>query len=63
MLMGAASLDRKVAVMSPDLVGSPTLLELLVREGVEILCLKPEEMQTVKHIVASIEKRMLLERR
>jgi phosphoenolpyruvate synthase/pyruvate phosphate dikinase len=61
-LMNASTLERKVVVLSPDLVASPSLLEFLVREGAEILCVGPEELHTVKHIVASIEKRMLLER-
>jgi phosphoenolpyruvate synthase/pyruvate phosphate dikinase len=62
MLMSASTLERKVVALSPDLVGSPSLLEFLVKEGIEILCVKPEELHTVRHIVASIEKRILLER-
>ncbi|KYK29645.1 MAG: hypothetical protein AYK23_01560 [Candidatus Proteinoplasmatales archaeon SG8-5] len=62
MFMGASALDKNLAVLSPDLVGAPSLLEFLVREGAEILCVRAEEFSTVKHIVASIEKRLLLER-
>lgn len=62
MFMGASALDKKLAVFSPDLVSAPSLLEFLVREGVKIICVRGEEFGTVKHIVASIEKRLLLER-
>lgn len=51
----------KAAVMSADLVSTPGLLEFLVRNGADVLCVRPEEVRTVKHIVASVEKRMLLE--
>jgi len=50
-----------IAVLSQDLVAMPSLLEFLVRNGTEILCVQPRDIQTVRHIVASVEKRMLLE--
>lgn len=59
--MSASALDRKLAVLTPELVSAPSLLEFLVREGAEVLCVSAEEFHTVKHIVASIEKRLLLE--
>ncbi len=59
----ARELDKRLAVLSPDLVGSPSLLEFLIRKGVEIICVEPQDLPTIRHIVASIEKRMLLERR
>ena len=48
-------------VISPDLVSTPGLLELLVRQGTEILCVGAEDLGTVGRIVASVEKRMLIE--
>ncbi|MDO9536907.1 MAG: hypothetical protein Q7J68_01140 [Thermoplasmata archaeon] len=51
----------QIAILSEDIVSTPSLLEFLVRGGTEIICVRPAELGTVKHIVASVEKRMLLE--
>jgi hypothetical protein len=51
----------RMAAMSADLVSTPGLLEFLVRNRADILCVHPREVATVKHIVASVEKRILLE--
>jgi hypothetical protein len=61
-LKNALEFKKQVAVLSPKLVSAPSLLEYLVREQASILCVEPDELQTVRHIVASIEKRMLIER-
>jgi len=53
--------DSEIAVISEDLVAMPSLLEFLIRKGTQILCVEPQDIQTVRHIVASVEKRMLLE--
>jgi hypothetical protein len=50
-----------IAIISEDMVSTPGLLEFLIRSGTDILCLRPSELQTVRHIVASVEKRMLME--
>ncbi len=57
-----ASRKIPLAVMSDDMVSMPTFLEFLVRKRADILCLKPQELATVRHIVASVEKRILIER-
>jgi len=51
-----------VAVLARDMVSMPTFLEFLVRNRADIICIRPEELKTVRHIVASVEKRMVLER-
>ena len=50
-----------IAVLSEDLIAMPSLLEFLIRNGTQILCVEPQDIQTIRHIVASVEKRMLLE--
>ena len=49
------------AILSEDMVAMPSMLEFLVRRGADIICVRPSEIHTVKHIIASVEKRMLLE--
>jgi hypothetical protein len=49
------------AILSEDMVAMPSMLEFLVRRGADIICVRPPEIHTVKHIIASVEKRMLLE--
>jgi hypothetical protein len=61
-MKSANTLQKGVAVFSVELLGSPSMLEHLVRQGVEILAIGQEEYITVRHIVASVEKRMLLDR-
>ena len=56
-----SGMDSSIAVLSKDLIAMPSLLEFLVRNGTEILCVVPRDLQTIQHIVASVEKRMLLE--
>jgi len=56
-----ASKSNPLAIISEDMVSTPGLLEFLIRSGTDMLCLRPSELQTVRHIVASVEKRMLLE--
>ena len=56
-----ASRAKPIAVISEDLVSTPGLLEFLVRNGTDILCPGLSEMNTVRHIAASVEKRMLIE--
>jgi len=51
----------RIAVMSKELVSMPGLLEFLVREGIGFFCVEPGDFQTIRHIVASVEKRILLE--
>lgn len=58
-----AQKTRPLAVISEDLVSTPGLLEFLIRKGADTICVKPAELTTVRHIAASVEKRMLLERR
>ena len=60
-LASCSEMDNSIAVLSEDLVAMPSLLEFLVRNGTEILCVVPRDLQTIRHIVASVEKRMLLE--
>ncbi len=50
-----------LAVLSRELVGLPGFLEFLVRRGLGTYCVNPEDYQTIRHIVASVEKRILLE--
>ncbi len=52
---------KGIAVLSEDLIAMPSLLEFLIRNGTQILCVQPQDIQTIRHIVASVEKRMLLE--
>jgi len=59
--LASCSGKSSIAVLSEDLVAMPSLLEFLIRNGTEILCVKPGDVQTIRHIVASVEKRMLLE--
>jgi hypothetical protein len=49
------------AIMSDDMISMPSMLEHLVRKGADIICVGAAELGTVKHIIASVEKRMLLE--
>ncbi|MFO7618400.1 MAG: hypothetical protein R6W91_01900 [Thermoplasmata archaeon] len=49
------------AILSDDIVSMPGMLEFLVRRSADIICMGPSEVSTVKHIIASVEKRMLLE--
>lgn len=58
----ASSSADTIAVLSDDLTAMPGLLEFLIRNGTGILCVRPGDIQTIRHIVASVEKRMLLER-
>ncbi len=51
-----------LSVHRPDFSMAPALLEHLIRHNVDILCVSPGEFETVKHIVGSVEKRMLQER-
>lgn len=53
--------NSSIAVLSEDLVAMPSLLEFLIRNGTQILCVQPQDIHTIRHIVASVEKRMLLE--
>ena len=53
--------DCKMAVISEDLVAMPSLLEFLIRQGVQTLIVKPGDLPTIRHIAASVERRMLLE--
>jgi len=57
-----ASKKNRIAIISDDILSTPSLLEFLVRGGADILCPSPAELNTVRHIVASVEKRMLIER-
>ena len=56
-----SGMGSTIAVLSEDLVAMPSLLEFLIRNGTQILCVVPRDLQTIRHIVASVEKRMLLE--
>ena len=58
---GSSGMGSTIAVLSEDLVAMPSLLEFLVRNGTQILCVVPRDLHTIRHIVASVEKRMLLE--
>jgi len=58
---GAFEKETPLAIIRPNLIGTPGLLEFLIKEGVEILCTDVDDLGAVRHIVASIEKRMLLE--
>ncbi|MBU4031821.1 MAG: hypothetical protein KKD98_03370, partial [Candidatus Thermoplasmatota archaeon] len=49
------------AILSDDLVSTPSMLEFLVRHTADIICVGLSEVHTVKHIIASVEKRILLE--
>ncbi len=60
-LASCSEMDSNIAVLSEDLVAMPSLLEFLVRNGTQIICVMPRDLQTIRHIVASVEKRMLLE--
>ncbi len=50
-----------LSILSDDMTSIPSMLEFLVRNGADIICVGASELGTVKHIVASVEKRMLLE--
>jgi len=57
-----ASKKSPIAVISEDMVSMPTFLEFLVRNRADILCPRPRELGTVRHVVASVEKRLLMEK-
>ncbi len=56
------SSNKKLAIHTPGFAGNPALLESLIRQEIDIMCISRKELELVNQIARSLEEKVIAEK-